>query len=219
MYNLVVKDILVQKKQFVFYFAYILLIIFAFQGLGEAMFSAGVVAFTYMLVMTSCAYEDKNKADVMLNSLPLKKSTIVLAKYISVLVYFILGTVAYTILMSIVGNMGFSIRIYPLTLESFCGGLVGVSLLSGVYLPIFFKVGYIKSKIFNFILFFGFFTGFSVLVNILNDYQDSALSKSIADFLQNTGDGVIAAIILVIAFIFLSVSYFISLKFYKNREF
>jgi len=219
MYNLVIKDILVIKKQFVFAFAYILLIIFAFQNMGEAKFAAGIVAFTYMLVMTSCAYEDKNKADVMLNCLPLKKSTVVLAKYISVFLYFVLGTAAYLIFQYIIGSMGFSIEIYPLTLQSFVGGLVAVSLLSGIYLPVFFKVGYMKTKILNFILFFGFFFGISFLIDILKDYQGSALLKNITEFLQNKSDAVIAAVILALVFIFLSISYYISLKFYKNREF
>lgn len=219
MYNLVLKDIMIQKKQIVFAFAYLLLIMFAFQSLGEVMFSAGIVAFTYMLVMTSCAFEDKNKADVMLNSLPLKKSTIVLAKYASVFVYFVLGTAAYSILTSILGIMELPIKIYPLTLKNFIGGLVGVSLMSGIYLPVFFKVGYTRSKILNFILFFVFFFGISYLMGIFKEYQNSALLKNIAELLQNNGDAVIAAIIFVLILIIEAVSYYVSLKLYKSREF
>ncbi len=211
MYNLVLKDILIQKKQ--------LFIIFALQRFGEVMFSGGVVAFTYILVVTSCAIEDKNKADVMLNSLPLKKSTIVLAKYASVFVYFVLGTAAYSILTSIFGIMELPIKIYPLTLKNFIGGLVGVSLMYGIYLPIFFKVGYTRSKTINFILFFGFFFGISYLVSILKKYQNSALLKNITEFLQHNGDAAAAAIILALMLVILSVSYYISLKLYKSREF
>jgi len=219
MYNLIVKDILVQKKRVVFSFVYILIILFAFQGLGEAMFSAGVVACTYMLLMTACAYEDKNKTDVMLNSLPLKKSTIILAKYISVFLYFVLATAAYLIFQYIIDRMGFSIEIYSLTLENFVGGLVAVSLLSGIYLPVFFKVGYIKSKVLNFILFFCFFFGISFLIDILGKFKNGILLENITEFFQYTGDAVIAAIILALVFIFMSISYYISLKLYRRREF
>lgn len=219
MYNLVVKDILVQKKQLIFAFVYILLIMVAFQSMGEAMFSAGVIAFTHMLLLTSCAYEEKNKTDVMLNSLPLKKSTIVLAKYLSVFVYFVMGTVAYIVLTYLVNIFEIPLKIYPLTLESFVGGLAGVSLLSGVYLSIFFKMGYLKSKIINLILFFGFFFGISYLIGALKDYQDSALWKNINDFLQYKGDNFIATIIIALVFLFLFISYCVALRFYKNREF
>ena len=45
----------------------------SFQGIGEIMFTVSVGAFTYSLAMTACAYEDINKSNIMLNSLPLKK--------------------------------------------------------------------------------------------------------------------------------------------------
>lgn len=219
MFNLVAKDILIQKKQLLFGFVYILFLIFAFQSMGSAASSGGVVAFTYMLVMTSCAYEDKNKTDIMLNSLPVRRSHIVAAKYISVYVFLTMGMIFYYLSTTAIGILGLPVKAYPLTLESFVGGVVAVSLLSGIYLPIFFKVGYLRSKIFNFILFFLFFFGVQYFVAALQESKNHAWINGISDFFQSQGDIIIALTIFAIAMILLITSYAVSLKFYKQREF
>ncbi len=219
MLNLIAKDILIQKKQALFSLVYVLLIIFSFQSMGEGMFSASVVAFTYMMVMTSCAYEEKNKADIMMNSLPIKRSAIVLAKYLSVVVFFIMGTLAYIIITSILTISVFPIKVYPLSLEGAIGGFMAVSLLSGFFLPVFFKVGYIKSKIFNFILFFVFFLGISSIAGLLKNNEKIGLLKNIADFFQSKGDLFIAAFVLGAVVIFVFISYSLATWFYKKREF
>lgn len=85
MLNLVMKDIIVQKKSIAFAVLYIFFFIVAFQSVGEMTFTCAITAFSYILVMGGFAYDDKNKADIMLNSLPLKRYNIVLAKYISLL--------------------------------------------------------------------------------------------------------------------------------------
>ncbi len=218
MFSLIAKDILVQKKQLPLSFAYILLIVFAFQSVGNAMFAVSVVAFTYMMIMTSCAYEDKNKADIMLNSLPMKRSSIVLAKYLSVLVFFIMGTAAYAILTLVLSLSGAPIKPGPLSLESFIGGFAGVSLLSGLFLPVFFKLGYIKSKIYNFILFFIFFFGISTLSGILEN-QESDWMKDMVHFIQTKSDALIAVLLLSVILVFLIISYNVAAWFYKQREF
>ncbi len=218
MFNLIAKDILVQKKQLPLSFAYILLIVFAFQSVGKAMFAVSIVAFTYMMIMTSCAYEDKNKADILLNSLPLKRSSIVLAKYLSVLVFFLMGTVAYAILTLVISISGIPIKPNPLSLESFVGGFAGVSLLSGLFLPVFFKLGYIKSKIYNFILFFVFFFGVSALSEVLQK-QEIAWMKDITHFIQTKSDALIAVLLLGVILVFLMISYNVAAWFYKQREF
>lgn len=212
------KDILIQKKRLLFNFAYILLIIFAFQSIHEAMFLTGVVAFTYSLVMTACAYEDVNKSDMMLNSLPVKRKDIVAAKYLSVFVFFLLGTLAYLLITSVISLLNLPLNILPLTAESFVGGIVSVGLITGIYLPVFFKFGYVKSKIFNFILFFGFFFG---LTSLLLAFRDSGnpFMKAADVFLESQGNLVVAVILLAAVFLFMLISFGISAAFYKRREF
>ncbi len=219
MLNLIMKDILIQKKQAVFSLFYILIIIFAFQSMEVGTFAAGVVAFTYMMVMTSCAYEDKNKADIMLNSLPIKRNYIVYIKYVSVAVFFLVGTLAYVVFTSILKVIRFPIEINPLTIEEFIGGVVAVSIVSGIYLPAFFKVGYIKSKVLCLFLFIGFFFSVSFIANFLKEFLNSDAIVGFTNFIQLQSDGAIALIITAIAILFMAVSYFVSVMFYKRREF
>lgn len=219
MLNLVVKDILVQKKSIILSFIYILFIIFTFQKVGPLMFPAGIVAFVYMLVLTSCAYEDKNNADIMVNSLPIRRSEVVLAKYISVFVFLLLGTVAYVVLTGIVNIVQLPFKTYPITLEGFLGAALSVSVIAGIYFPLFFKNGYIRSKVANFIIFFGFFFGITSLINVFKNNENSVLIKSVTEFFISKPDYINIVIIIAFISILNYISYILSVRFYTNREF
>jgi len=218
MLNLIVKDVLVQRKQLAFSFFYILFMTFVFQKNEIGTFLAAISAFTYLLVSYSCANEDKNKSDVMINSLPVKRSQVVAMKYLSVIVFFLAGTVAYMLFTSILKNTGINIKIYTLTIDGIIGGFISVSLLTGIYFPVYFKVGYMKSRILSIILFFGTFTGISYLANYIQRINSNILDKLLSNFLNSQGNTVIMIILFAIAVIFQIVSYGVSVKIYNNRE-
>jgi hypothetical protein len=73
MLSLILKDVIIQKKSFVWALVYLIFFIFVFQSLGGTMYIAAVVAFVYLLVSGAFAYDDKYKSDIMLNSLPIKR--------------------------------------------------------------------------------------------------------------------------------------------------
>ncbi len=227
MLNLIFKDLLVQKKTLLFIFVYALLLIFIMQGSDT--YSAFISTFfCYMLIMTSCAYDDKSRADVLFNSLPVKRSTIVWAKYLSVFVYMLLITGIYSIIKAAVYLIGQPLLLPALSAEGFVGGFLAVSLLSALYFPVYFKFGYMKSRIFNFILFFLLFFGITVFginaagtASALNYYahsQSGAIQTTI-NFLQALSGlqllGLISALILAV----LALSLFLSLKVYQRRDF
>ncbi len=219
MYNLIIKDILIQKKQVAFSIAYMAFILVAFQGMGEAMLPMGLVALTYMLSMTSCGYEEKNKSDIMLNSLPIKRTNIVAAKYLSVFVYFAMGMIAYVLFTKVIIMIQVPLKTYPITLEAFIGGFVAVSLMTGIWLPIYFKFGYMKLRVLNFVLFFLFFFGTSYLTKFFKEKQNSQWVQDIINFLNSQGNIRIALIIATMVIIFLIISYGLSVRFYSKREF
>lgn len=215
MINLIIKDVLIQKKTVAFIFLYILFLIFAFQSLGPAAFSTGIVVSTYMLALGACAYEDKNKSDIMINSLPIKRSTIVLAKYLSVFIFFAIAIVSYMVSASIINVLKLPVKVFPITLEGFIGALFAVSLISSIYFPVFFKMGYIKSRIVNFIMFFAVFAG----INILVQNRESVFMQWVFNLLSSQSDNIIAVSIAAFAALIIILSYAISVIFYKNREF
>lgn len=217
MYTLILKDFMLQKKLMLFGFAYILFMVFALQKIGDSMFAACVFTLSYMMILTSCAYDDKNKTDVMLNSLPLSRTEIVFVRYLSAAVFFTVTVVVYMAVVFLFNTAGTPFRVFPPTAESFTGAVLVVSLLTGIYFPLYFKMGYIRSRYVNFILFFGFFFGISALGDMLK--EGNTRLSSLNDFLGNYTDARIMACVLIFSLLLMAASFVLSLKFYRGREF
>jgi ABC-2 type transport system permease protein len=171
MTNLIIKDLLLQKRTALISIIYIPLMLLFFHSTGEtgplagpAVFAAAMVAVTYMLVGNACAYEDKSKADMVLNSMPVNRAQIVAARYLSIYVFMGIGIVYYLVIMWAIQLACLPVEVYPLSVEGLLGAAFAVTLMNSIYLPVFFKWGYIKSRMVSFIMFFVFFFGGTLLV-------------------------------------------------------
>jgi len=218
MINLIIKDILIQKRQLVFSLLYLGFMIIAFQSFGEIMFSAGIVAFIYMLSMTACASEDKVKSDIMLNSLPIKRVNIVLQKYISIYIYFIMGTISYIVFSKLLQFLQIPIKTYSLTLEVFLAGFMASSFMAGLYFPLYFKFGYMKMRIVNFILFFLIFFGISLLSKYIQGSTSLHFFYNI-NVLWGNNKMLFIAVAALIFVTLMAISLGLAVYFYKKREF
>lgn len=208
--NLILKDLLLLKKYIFFGLAYILIMIIAFQNLpGTAMLSAGTVAMTYILVVNSCAYDDKNKADLLLNSLPLSRCDVVLARYLSVFLFASLAIIFYAIIAGVNKFVGLPLKVSPITGEGVVGALLAASFMHSIYLPSYFKFGFIKARLVSFVLFFVVFFGAGTFINRINSIEGSL------QVLPRQGN----IIFLLVAMVLIIVSYFISLRSYNSRDF
>lgn len=218
MFNLILKDVLIQKRTAVIALIYVFVATFAFQSMKEMVFTVVIITVTYMLVMTSCAYDDRNKSDLLLNSLPYKRSDIVLAKYLSIFVFELLGTIVYILATFIISVSGLKITVYTPTVDSILATLFSVALLNGVYFPVYFKTGYIKAKVLSFILFFVFFFGVQIIYSSLSDSSVKWL-KQIAEVINQTNEYSGSFFLPAAALGILLISYALSLKIYRNRDF
>jgi hypothetical protein len=208
--NLILKDLLLLKKYIFFGLAYILIMIIAFQNLpGTAMLSAGTVAMTYILVVNSCAYDDKNKADLLLNSLPLSRCDVVLARYLSVFLFASLAIIFYAIIAGVNKFVGLPLKVSPITGEGVVGALLAASFMHSIYLPSYFKFGFIKARLVSFVLFFVVFFEAGTFINRINSIEGSL------QVLPRQGN----IIFLLVAMVLIIVSYFISLRSYNSRDF
>jgi len=215
---LIFKDILLQKKMLIFGFIYVTMMVFLFQEKSGIMLHASIIAVTYIMGQTSCANDDKSKSDLLYNSLPIGRSEIVFSKYVSMFVFALIGIIYYQILFIFIKLLGLEIIIASITIPSIMGALFSMSILNGIYLPIYYKVGFIKSKIVNMLLFVGLFIlgpqiymlkgkeNLEIVGNLFKSYNE--LSYFWAQITMLVG--------LILA---LSVSYLLSLKFYSKREF
>ncbi|HOQ37850.1 MAG TPA: ABC-2 transporter permease [Acetivibrio sp.] len=218
MLNLLIKDILVQKKTFIGALFYLVFFVVAFQSLEMNMFTAAIVAFVYLLVIGGFAYDDKSKSDIMLNSLPIKRENIVMSKYISLFVYIAIGTIAYIAVSFVISLLNTPIKTYPVTIELIVSAVLAVSLLNSISFPLIFKLGYVKAKVFNMIFFLTFLFGVPLLIDFVSK-ADSEVTTAVGTFLLNQSDVAIASELLALSLVFLLISYGISVRLYKKREF
>lgn len=219
MFSLILKDILIQKKTVLFSLVYFIVLIFAFQYLQYSTLTICVVALSYMLVVTACAHDDKNKAETVLNSLPLRRSDIVLSKYLSVLVYYMLGVILYFILSAAANLAALPVKVHPITVEGLIGSLLAVVLMNGIYFPVFFKFGYLKSRVVSFIMFFAVFFGFSFVVSALQEFGKNETVIKVLNFLSKISDMQAAVGLIALTAAILALSYMLSLKYYRAKEF
>lgn len=195
-------------------FLYIILFMVAFQGSGNFQVTPIIVAVSYMFLMTSCAWEDKNDSDVLLNSIPIPRWKIVAAKYVSVIAYGAAAALGYWLVKTIISVAGFPLKVSPIVWEGVLGGLLGIGLVSALYLPLFFKLGYLRSKSMNFVIFFGFFALIGFLPKLLPTKPEWIAALESAEY-SITPIAFLAAIVVLLQ----RLSYLLSLRFYTRREF
>lgn len=206
MLALIKKDFVIQRSTLLIGLAYILLMMFAFAGKGTMAIVVSVVAVTYLLVQTPSAYDSRNNADMLLNSLPLKRSTIVAAKYLTVPIYFALALAEYSVVSLAAGLAGLPAALVPapLSLGLIAMMALAVAFFSAIYFPITLRWGYLRTRYVNIILF--------VAVMALGSGA-SSLAGELELWVPPT------ALLSVASALILLVSFGLSVRLYARREF
>lgn len=221
MYSLFLKDLLIQKRMIWFIAGYSILILLAF---NNPVFSAmtyvmGGMASAYILLMGACAYESKGNNESVLNSLPLRRKDVVRARYLSVLLFMFLS-------LAIIGGLGAIMKLLGLSFpQRYLGWFdvlavaISLSLLSSLYLPFYFKIGYIQARIFNVLAFLLFFFGPTYVVNYYRENSEKEIIQQVTAFLAHNPDWIIYVLGFMALLILLFISYLVSVRFYQRREF
>ena len=136
MANLVWKDILILKRYLWLAPLYGFFALFFFRSMPGVGLSAGSVMVTYMLMLQAFTLDDKNHSEIMLNSLPLRRRDIVLAKYLSVFLYAALVILFFLLAQGGVTVIGIPISITQISLEEIAGALVAMTVFISIYFPI-----------------------------------------------------------------------------------
>lgn len=219
MFNLIIKDMLLLKKTAIFALIYEIFLIFAFKEMPQGALLISIIGSTYILVTTSMAYEDKNNSDIVLNSLPLSRSEIVMTKYIEVFLFGIVASAVFTIIASIFKALNIDIGSINISFDAIAVALFAVSLMNGLYLPLFFKLGYIKSKYVNFVLFFVFFFSLQSIAGWISQGEIGGVIGKIGTLYNSFSQNIIGLLILAAAILFAVLSYSVAVSFYRTREF
>jgi ABC-2 type transport system permease protein len=220
MYSLILKDLLIQKRTLLFILGYSILLLFVFNSpdLAEMVYVMGAMVSSYILILGACAYEGKGGSEIVLNSFPLRRKDVVRARYFSVLVFMLLSLVIFGLEGVIMKGLGLPFPRRYLNWVDVVGVVVSFLLLSSLYLPFYFKFGYIQARLFNALMFLLFFF---VPAYVMNYYQENSTKEWFRQtifFLDNHPAWLIGGLIIV-PFLMLLMSYLLSVKFYQAREF
>lgn len=222
MYNLILKEFLVQKKTFIYGLAYTLLAAFFFKDLvpdGGVIYTIAPIAVIYLFVNYSCGYDDKNKADVIFNSLPISRRDIVLSKYISIFFFAAYGIICSALLGFIIIKMGLPYVTRPIFLRDAVTVLVCGFLFGSVFYPLYFKFGMVKMRILYIFVFMIIMFLPSMIGEYVASHQDNSAVKYVNQFITDTPGWIIRALISAVILIAVLTSVCISMKIYRNREF
>lgn len=214
MFKLIWKDIVIQKRMVLIALAFFIFFVFSFHSLGPGGLTAGVLALSYIITFGASAIEDKYGVEILLNSFPIKRSMIVLSRYVAMFFYTAINLLASFLVYYIVKTLELHVEVVPFTVEGVMGSIIAVALLSSINFPIIFKYGYVKSRFVSIAFYFLFFFGGGNLVSYLKDHQ--WLEKWIVAGMSSNE---IYLLLMVPTMVLMIISIFISLIIYKKREF
>lgn len=204
MFNLIKKDFILQKRLLI---VYVILLIIYLRADFNIVFS--VVMISSLFVINSHYYDEKDKANILLNSLPYTKKEIVSSKYIeallSAVIVILLYIIGQYILGSSLGNFSFM---------QIISCFLGIMLFTAFYLPFFYKFTQ------QYLL-----VAFSALVVIVIIAARPILEFVMSNFaetiqlLQSMATIQLYSIMTTLVIIIYIISWLLSIKIYSNKAF
>ena len=112
MFNLVFKDLLMNIRDLKYLIQsvlgiFIYLLVLQFFG-STAIYIIGPFLFANIYIISGCGFGEKDEVDIMFNSLPVNRKNVVFSKYLSTLIFIIMGLVITIVFSSIFKLSGFS---------------------------------------------------------------------------------------------------------------
>src|SRR6056297_3140783 len=103
--SLIKKDFAILDKLVFRELLYIPAVSFAFSKFGGLAYLMSIFFYTYAVLMDIFNKDDKNNAESIINSLPVRKVDIIKAKYSLIFIFVIIGNVVFFILNYILSKM------------------------------------------------------------------------------------------------------------------
>ncbi|QOW27533.1 ABC-2 transporter permease [Bacillus cereus] len=141
--QLILKDMMLQRKlSFVYLICLFFLSIVDFRS--DSFLMTFIMFIPVLGMMLSMSYEDRNKSEMIINSLPFQRKEIVIAKYIFLSILVTLGGV-FSLVVSLIQLQNENTTAFMLWGE-ILGGITGGLVYSIIVLPIEFSIGYSSAK-------------------------------------------------------------------------
>lgn len=210
MLGLMKRDLLVQRKRLWAVILYCVGGPLVFRGMGQGALVAVVVAVQYMLLLTAFAYDDKYKVDATLASLPLSRDPLVIVRYLEVPLLALFAMLGYMLVTGI--GRPWMEGMFPTGWVLPAAALFATSLMSSLYMPVIYKVGYVKARIFNMVIFMAclFVPSFAVTAVMGSNTPPPP-------WLVNMPENTAAVALLLASVLILAVSCRISLRIFRTK--
>lgn len=164
-----------------------------------------------MLMMSTFSYDEYNKTDAYITSLPNGKTNAVTSKYLATLIVVVLSLILSFALSYFAGISQGNLDLEDITMTTLgCGA--SVLILQSILYPTIYKLGIEKGRISIFVIVFSI-VGLGTI--LMKNGLSIKIPTSIMTLLNNYGMIIIPLIVLIILFI----SYKISVHIYKQKEF
>ena len=216
MKGLIIKDLCVIKNQMKSLLLVLVLFIFLSIANKNATFVLFLIPFyMIMILITTFSYDEFNKWECYCNSLPLSRKEIVKAKYLlfnaSSLVVLVLGVLASFIIPNFIENTTFE-SIYA----SIIGVAFGICLVISLLIPFYYKFGSQKGRIMLFltIAILALLIGTITSLDVFNNIE----LMNIINSLNNLSLGMFTLLLIIVTVIIMTISYYISVRIYNNKE-
>lgn len=221
MYNLVLKDFKIQKKylkELIFNIVLTFLVIQFFSAGATYSMVPFMIAISF--IFYGCGFGEKNDTDIMLVSLPVDRKDIVISKYISSII-FLIASIAITILLgSIIKLFSFSSLKRIMNFQDIVFCTFSTIAYISIYLPLYFKFGYIKSQRNSGIIIVCILTFQFVIVMASGLISNGTARKFIMELVKYPHFNlIISALGIILSFLLLFISIIISVKIYISRDF
>lgn len=216
MKGLIIKDLCVIKNQMKSLLLVLVFFVFISIINNDATFILFLVPFyMIMILITTFSYDEFNKWECYCNSVPLSRKEIVKAKYLlfnaTSLIVLVLGIIASLIIPNFIENTTFESLF-----ASIIGVAFGICLVISLLIPFYYKFGANKGRIMLFlcIVILALLIGMITSLDIFNNKE----LMNILNSLNNLSLGMFTLLLIIVTFIIMSISYYISVRIYKNKE-
>lgn len=209
MLGLIKKDFLIIKSNLKLIIAILFVFfIMAMQGQFDISFIPPFIV--VMLFVSTFSYDEYNKWDSYVVTLPNGRKNVVKSKYIASLILIVFAVIVTILLEFLVGLTGISLE-FDKFISTLMGSIFAIILVASIMYPLIFKYGIEKGRIGLFILVFGIVGIIGIFRKVFKTY----VSLSIISFFNSYWFVTLPLVLITILFI----SYKISEKIYLKKEF
>ncbi len=219
MFSLILKDFLILKR-------YAIICLIALGSMGYVgyvtkifpglIYVITMVMVIYFLVLYNIGYDEKNKSYIVLNSLPINKADVVICKYICIIIFTIITWLAQILFSKFYYIFGAKMGIRTTNSWDLIMAVSIITLYFTGYYPLYFKLGTIKLKAFNTIMYFLIIA----LPALVPKFVKTSGGKNfLLKLLEFKNIEVLILLLLCISLCVFIISMVISIKIYSEKEF